>query len=84
MKILFVADGRSPIALNWIKHFTQTGHEVHLVSTFPCQPDLKLASLHIIPVAFSGAVGETASRSGGAAYCERSPPPVCAPLSGNG
>jgi glycosyltransferase involved in cell wall biosynthesis len=53
MRLLFVADGRSPIALNWISHFIKTGHEVHLLSTFHCQPDLEFASLKICPVAFS-------------------------------
>jgi len=53
MRLLFVADGRSPIALNWIEYFVQTGHEVHLVSTFNFAPDLAFASLHIVPVAFS-------------------------------
>ncbi|MEX1247894.1 MAG: glycosyltransferase family 4 protein [Anaerolineales bacterium] len=59
MRILFMADGRSPTVLNWIEHFTKGEHEVHLVSTFTCQPKLKLASLHIVPVAFSGAIKET-------------------------
>jgi len=54
MRLLFVADGRSPIALNWISHFIDAGHEVHLISTFHCKPDLRLASLKIVPVAFSG------------------------------
>ena len=71
MKILFVADGRSPIALNWIQYFVQTGHEVHLASTFPCQPELKLASLHIIPVAFSSAVGEAPTPSGGSGFLRK-------------
>lgn len=53
MKILFVADGRSPIALNWMAYFVDAGHEVHLASTFSCKPDLGFASLHFIPVAFS-------------------------------
>ncbi len=57
MRLLFVADGRSPIALNWISHFVETGHEVILVSTFPCQPDLSLASLEVVPVAFASAAG---------------------------
>jgi hypothetical protein len=57
MRLLFVADGRSPIALNWISYFVETGHEVHLASTHPCQPELRLDSLHVIPVAFSGAAG---------------------------
>jgi len=54
MRILFVADGRSPIALNWIAYFTSRHHEVHLASTYACQPDLKLQSMQVIPVAFSG------------------------------
>ena len=53
MRILFIADGRSPIALNWIAHFVDQGQEVHLVSTFPCEPAMRLASLHCVPVAFS-------------------------------
>jgi glycosyltransferase involved in cell wall biosynthesis len=54
MRLLFVVDGRSPIALNWIRYFTDRGDEVHLVSTFDCQPELSLASLTVVPVAFSG------------------------------
>jgi glycosyltransferase involved in cell wall biosynthesis len=54
MRLLYVADGRSPIALNWIRYFVERGDEVHLASTFACQPDLDLAELEIIPVAFSG------------------------------
>ena len=57
MKLLFVVDGRSPIALNWIRYFVEQEHEVHIASMYPCQPDMELASLTIIPVAFSGAVG---------------------------
>jgi len=53
MRLLFVADGRSPIALNWIQHFLNTGDEVHLVSTFACAPEPGFASYHFVPVAFS-------------------------------
>ncbi len=53
MRILFVADGRSPIALQWMEYFVKSGHEVHLASTFSCEPSLKSASLHFVPVAFS-------------------------------
>ncbi|MCZ7551439.1 MAG: hypothetical protein B6D39_00505 [Anaerolineae bacterium UTCFX2] len=53
MRLLFVADGRSPIALNWIQHFLKTGDEVHLVSTFACAPEPGFASYHFVPVAFS-------------------------------
>jgi glycosyltransferase involved in cell wall biosynthesis len=53
MRILFVADGRSPIALDWLEYFVEKGDEVHLASTFPAQPELRLASCRLIPVAFS-------------------------------
>jgi glycosyltransferase involved in cell wall biosynthesis len=53
MRILFVADGRSPIALNWISYYLDRGDEVHLASTFDCAPSQEFASLRIIPVAFS-------------------------------
>ena len=66
MRLVFVADGRSPIALNWIRYFVETGHEVHLVSTFPCSLELSLASVNVIPVAFgnlagTGVTGDTVS-----------------------
>lgn len=54
MRILFVADGRSPIALNWIEYFLAGEHQVHLASTFDCQAEARLASFQVIPVAFSG------------------------------
>jgi len=56
MRLLFVADGRSAIALNWIRYFVEAGHVVHLASTYPCASNLPLASLNVIPVAFSGAL----------------------------
>ena len=57
MRLLFVADGRSPTALNWIGYFLKEGFEVHLASTFACQADQRLASFHVTPVAFSAAAG---------------------------
>jgi glycosyltransferase involved in cell wall biosynthesis len=60
MKILFVADGRSPIAQNWIRYFVERGDkrsgamdEVYLASSFACSLDFPLHGLEIIPVAFS-------------------------------
>jgi glycosyltransferase involved in cell wall biosynthesis len=67
MRLLFVADGRSPIAQNWIRYFTEGGAEVYLASTFPCTPDLPLKGLEITPVAFSGASRQAASAAGGSA-----------------
>ncbi len=54
MRLLFVADGRSPTALNWIRYFIDRGDEVHLASTFACTLDMNLAGFELIPVAFSG------------------------------
>jgi glycosyltransferase involved in cell wall biosynthesis len=61
MKLLFVADGRSPIALNWMRWWIERGHEVHLASTFACDPIPGLAGLDLTPVAFSGSKSSTAS-----------------------
>ncbi|MEW5830155.1 MAG: glycosyltransferase family 4 protein [Chloroflexota bacterium] len=55
MRLLFVADGRSPTALNWIEYWIKRGDEVHLASTFTCSPALPLRGLDFVPVAFSGA-----------------------------
>lgn len=66
MRILFVADGRSPIARSWIQHWIARGDEVHLASTFACDPPPGLAGLTIIPVALSGArAGSAGAAAGG-------------------
>lgn len=57
MKLLFIADGRSPISQNWIKYFVESKEEVHLISTYPCTPAFEFASFNIIPVAFSRFTG---------------------------
>ncbi len=53
MKILYVADGRSPIAQNWIRYFVERGDDVYLASTFACSLDFPLKGLELTPVAFS-------------------------------
>ncbi len=53
MKILFIADGRSPIARNWIKYWTGHAHEVSLVSTYPVDTEPAGTHLEFLPVAFS-------------------------------
>jgi glycosyltransferase involved in cell wall biosynthesis len=79
MKILFVADGRSPTALNWLKYWVENNHSVHLIATFPCESPKGLESFHILPVAFGrmagGQVGATsgASRRRGLAVRLRGP-----------
>jgi len=60
MRLLFVADGRSPITLSWLRHWVERGDEVHLVSTFPCDPPPGLASFHVLSVAFGALGGEQA------------------------
>jgi len=57
MRILYIADGRSPTARNWITHFIQPENEVHLISTSDCTAIPGLASLHVLPVAFSSVGG---------------------------
>lgn len=66
MRLLFVADGRSPIAQNWIRYFTEGHAEVYLASTFPCTPDLHLEGMEVIPVAFSGRAKGNGMREGSA------------------
>lgn len=49
-----MVDARSPIAINWISHFVERDHSVHVISTYPCAagsvPGVKL---HTVPLAFS-------------------------------
>ena len=59
MKILFVADGRSPTAQNWIRHFSERGDDVFLASTFHCDLDFLVKRLEITPVAFSAVKKQT-------------------------
>ena len=64
MRLLFIADARSPISMNWIRYFLHGEDEVHLVSSFPASPEAGLASFHVVPVAFSAVkryIGDTAS-----------------------
>lgn len=53
MRYLFVVDGRSPISINWIRHFAESRDEIYIASTFACLVDLPINGLEITPVAFS-------------------------------
>jgi len=53
MKILFVADGRSPISQNWMRYFAERGDDIVLASTFACAVEFQLKRLELTPVAFS-------------------------------
>ncbi len=61
MRLAFIADGRSPTTQGWISLLTERGHEVHLLSTFRCAHLPGIASMHFIPVAFSG-IGKKGER----------------------
>lgn len=57
MKICFLIDARSPIALNWVRFFVGKRHDVHIISSYPCTSDASLnAFMYVLPVAFSGLV----------------------------
>ena len=54
MKLCFLIDIHSPIARNWVSRFIQGGHDVHIISSYPCTADtLPGASIHWVPIAFS-------------------------------
>jgi len=63
MKVLIVADGRSPITRRWIQGLQITGIDVAMVSTFPCPPLADVDGVTTIPVAFGSFAG---SQAGGA------------------
>jgi glycosyltransferase involved in cell wall biosynthesis len=57
MKILFVADGRSPITRRWLETTLSMGYQISFISTFPCQPIDRIQLAAILPVAFSSLAG---------------------------
>ena len=63
MRLFFVADGRSPTARNWIQYWIARGDEVHLASTFPCDPIPHLATLETVSAALSGRGPSSSSSS---------------------
>lgn len=63
MRILIVADGRSPTTRRWIQGVRALGHEVVLVTTFPCAPVEGVEADVCLPVAFATLAG---SGTGGA------------------
>lgn len=55
MRICFIVDAGSPIAQNWVQYFVQQGHDVHVISTYPCSDDaIPGAKIYPAPIAFSG------------------------------
>jgi glycosyltransferase involved in cell wall biosynthesis len=58
MRILFIADGRSPTTLSWLRFWLEKKHEVHLVSSYPCDPPPGVKTFHVLPAAFGSLTGE--------------------------
>ena len=61
MKILLIADGRSPITHRYIKVLNQLQYDVFLISTFPCAPIEGVMGMTVLPLAF-GSIGSTQAR----------------------
>ena len=54
LTLCYIADIRSPIAKNWIGHFVDRGHKVHVISTYRSDDvDSRYTSSLVVPVGFS-------------------------------
>jgi glycosyltransferase involved in cell wall biosynthesis len=60
LKILMIADGRSPITRRWISMLKPLGYRISLVSSYPCPPVDGVKNLYILPLAFSSFGGSQA------------------------
>lgn len=67
MRILIIADGRSPTTRRWIRVVSGLGHEVILASTFPCAPVEEVEADVCLPVAFAQLSGSASSAGAGGA-----------------
>lgn len=61
LKIMILADGRSPIVHNWVKMLAPLQHHITLVSSYPCDPIPGIDHLFILPLAFSSMGGSQAA-----------------------
>jgi len=57
LRILLVADGRSPITRNWIRMIGGLDHQIILLSTFPHETIPDIEGQLILPVGFSSIAG---------------------------
>lgn len=70
LKILLIADGRSPITHSWIAMLKPLGYRLSLVSSYPCAPVDGVERLYILPLAFSrfgGSQAGSGNKPGGQA-----------------
>jgi glycosyltransferase involved in cell wall biosynthesis len=55
VRICFIADYRSPIARSWVDLVSSRGHQVHVLSTYPCPPPTtEHITVEHVAAAFSG------------------------------
>ncbi len=66
MKLLMIADGRSPITRRWIAMLQPLEFTIILVSSYPCEPIEGVARIYSLPLAFAMQGGAQAgSNTGG-------------------
>ena len=57
MRILLVADGRSPNTLHWLSTLLTLSYQVRLVSSYPCSRPAGVQDFTVIPLAFGQVAG---------------------------
>lgn len=68
LKIMILADGRSPIVQNWVKMLAPLNYHITLVSSYPCNPLPGINHLFILPLAFSSMGGSQAGGNRNSGY----------------
>ncbi|MBN2048133.1 MAG: glycosyltransferase [Anaerolineaceae bacterium] len=64
MRILLVADGRSPITRRWTEELLLADYDVMLVSSFPFDPIEGLTRFAVLPIAFARFAGSQVGKGG--------------------
>ncbi len=64
MRLTFIADLRSPIAIQWIGYFTDRGHQVQAISSYPVPADV-LPGADVVPLPLVLAAAGRAGAGGG-------------------
>ena len=64
MRILLVADGRSPITKNWVRMLSDKENQLFLISTYPAEPIPGVEQQFTLPVGFSSFAGSQVKHAG--------------------
>ena len=64
MKLLLLADGRSPITRRWITMLQPMRYEIVLISSYPCETVPGVSRLYTLPLAFASQGGSQAGAGG--------------------